>query len=73
MGMTEDVSKRIDEHNAGYVKSTMFHRPFELFFVQITDNRLSAHDLEKHLKVRWNKESLIGLYAGMAKLVDAQS
>ena len=61
VGMTEDIEKRIHQHNSGQVKSTKSCRPFNLLFVQEVKTRIEARDLEKWLKVRFNKESLLKL------------
>jgi len=61
VGFTEDINKRLYQHNSGFVKSTKSYKPFVLFFAQITNTRNEARDLEKYLKIRWNKESLIKL------------
>lgn len=59
IGMTQRLNNRLNEHNKGLVKSTKAYLPFELLFVQQVPNRGIARDLEKYLKVRWNKESLL--------------
>jgi putative endonuclease len=59
IGNTNNIEKRLNEHNTGLVRSTKAYKPFKLLFVQILDNRINARDLEKYLKVRWNKESLL--------------
>lgn len=61
VGITENIDRRFYEHNQGLVKSTKHNLPFELIFVQIVSNRIEARDLEKFLKVRWNKESLLNV------------
>jgi len=32
VGFTKDLKKRIDEHNKGIVPSTVYRRPFKLFY-----------------------------------------
>jgi len=59
IGFTENPDKRLKEHNLGQVRSTNFYKPFDLVFVQLVDNRLKARDLEKFLKVKYNKEALL--------------
>ena len=59
IGFTENSDKRLKEHNLGQVRSTNFYKPFDLVFVQLVDNRLKARDLEKFLKVKYNKEALL--------------
>lgn len=61
VGFTKNIELRLIEHNSGRVRSTKTYKPFELIFVQIVDNTKIARDLEKLLKVRFNKESLLNL------------
>ena len=61
VGNTENIDKRLAEHNSGLVKSTKSYRPFRLLFVQIVMSRIEARDFEKYCKVRWNKESIVKL------------
>lgn len=58
VGLTKNIEARFKQHNLGQVKST---KPYNLIFVQITDSINRARDLEKYLKIRWNKESLLKL------------
>lgn len=59
VGFTTNVDNRLAQHNNGQVKSTKAHRPFGLFFVQVVDTKNRARDLEKFLKIHFNKEALI--------------
>lgn len=61
VGFTQDLGHRLLQHNSGKVKSTKSYKPYDLIFVQISINRVIARDVEKYLKIRWNKESLIKL------------
>ncbi|KKQ23944.1 MAG: hypothetical protein US62_C0012G0027 [Candidatus Woesebacteria bacterium GW2011_GWA1_37_8] len=51
-------------NNQKRVKSTKNKVPFDLFFVQLCTNRIQARDLEKYLKVSFNKEALIEVMRG---------
>jgi putative endonuclease len=59
IGFTESINRRLIEHNKGNCRSTKYYKPFELEFVQIVNCRLEARNLEKFLKIRFNKESLL--------------
>ena len=61
VGFTSCVVNRLNEHNLGQVKSSKHYKPFELKFVQVVDSRIFARNLERYLKVRFNKESLLQL------------
>ena len=49
-GMTQDVSKRLHEHNNGKTKSTKGYRPWDLCFFEEYKTRLEARAREKYLK-----------------------
>ena len=61
VGFTKNTGQRLNAHNKGYVRSTRSRKPYKLFFVQLTKNRIIARDLEKYLKIRYNKECLVNL------------
>ena len=59
VGFTSNVDKRLKEHNSGQNKSTKSYKPFTLIYVQSVKHRSDARDLEKYLKVRYNKEQIL--------------
>ena len=62
---TNNIYRRLKEHNLGKVRSTKTYRPFELVFVQITFSKEESVNLEKYLKVHYNKEALLNLILPM--------
>lgn len=50
VGMTQDIIKRLDEHNKGRVKSTKSRRPYELVYIKKCGDRVTARLLERKLK-----------------------
>ena len=58
VGFTQDLEKRINQHNAGYNKSTKPYRPFELIFTESFSTRTEARSKEKYLKSGVGKEFL---------------
>ncbi|KKR33481.1 MAG: Excinuclease ABC C subunit domain protein [Candidatus Gottesmanbacteria bacterium GW2011_GWC2_39_8] len=56
IGLTNDVNRRFEEHNNGWVKKTKFYRPFELIHVEVANNRIEARDLEKFFKSGYGRE-----------------
>ncbi|MEL6968830.1 MAG: GIY-YIG nuclease family protein [Bacteroidota bacterium] len=60
VGMTQDVDKRLAEHNSGKTKSTKGFRPWLLFFYEEFPDRTQARAREKYLKSgygeQWIKE-----------------
>lgn len=49
-GVTQDLKKRIDEHNNGSVKSTKAKRPYALAWYCAFPERQKALDFEGYLK-----------------------
>jgi putative endonuclease len=49
-GYTEDLQKRIKEHNNGISKSTSPHRPWKLLFYAGFKDKKLAKDFELYLK-----------------------
>ncbi|MEM9919505.1 MAG: GIY-YIG nuclease family protein [Bacteroidota bacterium] len=56
VGMTENVERRLKEHNSGKTKSTKGYRPWQLFFSEEYPNREEARQREKYLKSGVGKE-----------------
>ena len=50
VGMTQNLDKRIQEHNSGKTKSTKGFKPWNLFFFEEFDSRKEARNREKYLK-----------------------
>ena len=58
VGMTNDVARRLIEHNKGYNKTTKPYRPFVLFHVEEYATRALARQREKELKTSSGKRYL---------------
>ena len=54
-GYTDNLNRRIKEHNNGKVKSTTNRRPFKLVYWEGCLNRHDAAKREKYLKTAWGK------------------
>ncbi|MBQ4818621.1 GIY-YIG nuclease family protein [Aquimarina sp. MMG016] len=50
VGMTDNLDRRVLQHNKGYNKSTAPYRPFTLLFKEEYPNRIEARKREKYLK-----------------------
>ncbi|MCF8238150.1 MAG: GIY-YIG nuclease family protein [Saprospiraceae bacterium] len=50
IGMTQDLERRIKEHNTGKTKSTKGHRPWKLVHSEVAKDRISARNRESYLK-----------------------
>ena len=63
VGISEDVDRRLAEHNRGTVKSTKAHMPWILVYAEMMESRLAARKREKYLKSaagrRWRKKNII--------------
>ena len=54
-GYTNDIKRRIKEHNEGKNKSTKNRRPFKLIYWEGCLNQQDATSREKYLKSSWGK------------------
>ncbi len=52
IGSTNDLKRRLDEHNNGLVFSTKSRRPFELVYYEAYKSEKDARNREKNLKLR---------------------
>lgn len=50
IGSTNDLERRLFEHNHGKTKSIMFSRPYELVFKQVYASITEARRVERKLK-----------------------
>ena len=58
VGMTNNVSRRVSEHQKGYEKTTKPYRPFKLLHYEMFENRPVARNREKYLKSAAGKRFL---------------
>ena len=58
VGITDDIKRRLKEHEAGKTKSTKGYRPWKLVYSELIKDRASARDIEKKLKSGFGKEFL---------------
>ncbi|WP_111668884.1 GIY-YIG nuclease family protein [Algoriphagus litoralis] len=61
VGMTSDLSDRLNRHNSGYEKTTKPYAPFELIFKIEKLTRAEARAEEKKLKTTSGKRYLRSL------------
>lgn len=60
VGSTNDVERRLDEHNNGKVRSTKFYQPFTIVFKKEFVREAEAREYERRIKKqRILKESII--------------
>ena len=51
IGLTNDLKRRVQEHNSGLSKSTQFRRPFELVYYEAYKSEKDARKREENLKL----------------------
>lgn len=58
IGLTNNLSKRLKQHNKGLVKSTQSYRPFKYVYIEGYLFKKEAYQREENLKLRanaWNQ------------------
>jgi len=58
VGLTENLERRLEEHNQGRTRSTKGYRPWKLIYKEEVETRISARKLEKYYKSGCGKEIL---------------
>ena len=58
VGLTNDLTRRFEEHNKGRVSSTKGRRPMKIVHVEEYSNRKQAVEREKFLKTGQGRELL---------------
>jgi putative endonuclease len=61
VGQTNDIARRLKEHNHGLNKSTKAYAPFKLVYTESFENRLDARKAEKYYKSAAGKRKLYKL------------
>ena len=58
MGSCADISKRINQHNSGFVRSTKFYLPWEIVYTEEYETLSEARKRELQIK-GWKKRAAI--------------
>ena len=58
VGFTNNLERRISEHNSGYNVSTKSYRPYKLIYVEAVETSKEAREREKFLKSGKGREFL---------------
>jgi putative endonuclease len=59
IGMTGDLERRFNEHNAGLVESTKNRRPLEIIYTEEFETKIEAAEREHFFKTGKGREYLI--------------
>ena len=60
VGITSNLTKRLDQHNRGKTRSTKSKRPFKLLYYEKYESRSEARKRELNIKRSWKtKEEII--------------
>ena len=57
-GSTNDLNRRLIEHNSGSVSSTKYRRPFEILYKELFDNEKEAREKERYYKTSSGRKKL---------------
>lgn len=58
IGQTNDLDKRVERHNKGYVKSTKAYKPWNLVYSEVFETRLESVQREITLKKLKSKQAI---------------
>ncbi len=58
IGLTEDLTRHLQQHNRGHGRSTRAKRPFVLLLFERFETRAAARDREKYYKGGFGREIL---------------
>jgi putative endonuclease len=58
VGLTDNLERRLEEHNNGYNKTTKPYIPFQMIYFELQPTRIEARKREKYLKSGIGKEFL---------------
>ena len=61
IGISNNVERRLEEHNKGYNRTTKPYRPFKLIYIEKFETREEARVKEKYLKGGSGKKFLKSL------------
>ncbi|WP_073217783.1 GIY-YIG nuclease family protein [Aequorivita viscosa] len=58
VGMTDDIDRRLKQHNGGYERTTKPYCPYILLYSEVAGNRVDARLREKYWKSGTGKRQL---------------
>jgi putative endonuclease len=60
-GFTQDLARRLQQHNIGKVKATRYKRPFRLVYNEAHPNATEARQREYYIKSQKSRKFIEGL------------
>ncbi|HEX8039611.1 MAG TPA: GIY-YIG nuclease family protein [Chryseosolibacter sp.] len=63
VGLTDDLNKRVHQHNKGWNRTTRAYAPFVLIYSQTFETRAEARKMEKYLTVHFENRIVIRFFA----------
>ena len=66
-GFTENIERRLIEHNNGKTKSTKPYRPWKVIFIEECNSRLNARQKEKYYKSDAGREKIKNFHINIPK------
>ncbi|QLH32318.1 MAG: GIY-YIG nuclease family protein [Cyclobacteriaceae bacterium] len=63
VGMSQDIDRRLAEHNSGKSKFTSGHLPWKLVYSEACDTSIEARSREKYFKSAAGKKALAKIMA----------
>jgi putative endonuclease len=67
VGISDNVERRLNQHNLGYNKTTKPYSPFKLICVENLPNRQEARKREKYYKDWEGRNKIKEIIAGVAE------
>ncbi len=68
IGSTNDLERRLQEHNSGKTKSLKYLRPLQVVFYKEFENEIEARQMERKLK-KFKSRDILDKIVGQQKLV----
>jgi putative endonuclease len=62
IGLTSNLSKRVEQHNKGHERTTRSRRPFNLLHYEEFASRSAAREREKYFKSGFGRELIKKLF-----------
>ncbi len=65
LGSTNEIERRMKEHNNGKTPSTRYRRPLKLIYTEEFDTLIDARKRERYLKTKKGRTELKGIFENL--------